>query len=791
MSHTLRSTISLLVSLALAGCDGTHGEDAVSPAQFLAAEDPTGFEVLSSVGVAPHTIIVRAVNRFGASVHAPITEEITVDGLATAVQFDGYGYGALTRTEPGKDLVEGGFGPVEVFTVASDWPLPPLQRAWPSPIPAQPAAPGGELPHPAMGALIQTGGVVADGSSVWWGGAGAAPHRVLEADGDILGMQTGNIDLDGVEDAVVWTTDKVFLLKGRAGGGLAWGGALEAPGYEVAGADMGDLSSDQLPDIAIAWMDPSGDGLLDVLEGDGLFRFVTAEPRDIPGRPTSLVVGDQTGEGLAQVTVLLSDGNWSRFIRGAELQYMPIGPVAPTGTMILPEGSSLLRAGDVNGDGAAEIAIGGPRAPGQPRGFWFVDVATDALRCLEEPKNPDLQCGTEFLPLENEAGAWATLGDGNGDYFDDIFLEHDTRVLYAVALDPEEINGKYAKIRVMELPAYGPIDVMDADRDGELDLFLAGGLAWWQWRGQGYSSLDRFWAPWETPDVFVREALVPPFAFVELDNNDDTIEILGFTLEEGDTELLVLQYLPGSDRADRMGDVVVDPDARVPDDLAVCGTDAYVVVGGEVQRLNLLDPSDPAIAVRAGSAVTRVDCGEGPGGSEVATVEDGRVQPRFRATLAAFGAPIEGSAQDVALGDVGNGPEVSTCETPDCSVVWWDYGAGAVFARGDSQGIVAVDSAGTAQPLGGAGWLSVADLDRDGNLDLLGLSGVSSLVTLHRSTGDGIAPAELFHSELGWSRVLGVRDGDGDGHSDLWGIDLEGDLSFVRSTPVPTETSSP
>jgi hypothetical protein len=791
MSRTLHSRISILGTLALSGCDGAAGAPEVSPSQLLEAEDRAGFEVLSSVGAAPHGVTVRSVNRFGASVPSPITEEIRVDGVPTAVQFDGYGYGTLTRTEPGTAVVEGGPAPVEVFTVQSDWPLPPLHRAWPAPVPAQPAAPGAEPAHPAFGALIQTGGVVADGTSVWWGGQGAAPHRLLEADSEILGLQTGNIDLDGVDDAIVWTRDTVFLLKGRAGGGMAWGGALEAPGYEVAAADMGDLSSDQLPDIAIAWVDPSGDGLLDVLEGDGLFRFVAAEPRDIPGRPTSLVVGDQTGEGLAQVTVLLTDGDWARFIRGAALQYMPIGPVAPTGTMILPEGSSLLRSGDVNGDGAAEIAIGGPRSPGQPRNFWFVDVATDALQCLDEPDNPELQCGTEFLPLENEPGAWAALGDANGDFFDDVFLAHDTRVLHAVALDPEEINGKYAKVRVMELPAYGPIDVMDFDRDGELDLFLAGGRAWWQWRGVGYTNLDRFWAPSPTPVAFVREALVPPFALVELDNDDGTIEILGFSVAEGDTELLVLQYVPGTERAERLGEVVVDPDGRLPDDLAVCGTDAYLVVGGEVGRLNLLDPSEPAVAVRAGSEVTRVDCGEGPGGAEVATVEGGRVQPRFRATLAAFGAPIEGDAVDVALGDVGDGPALATCETPDCSIVWWDHGEGAVFARADSGGIVVVDSAGTERALGGEGWLSVADVDRDGNLDLLGLSGVSSLVTLHRSTGDGLAPAEMFHSELGWSRTLGVWDGDGDGHSDLWGIDLEGDLSFTRSTPAPTETSGP
>lgn len=775
----------------LAGCAGQADPFPPSPASFLDGADAVeGFEVLSSIGTAPHDGTVRAVNRFGAAVPSEAIDALTLDGVPVRAAFDGFGYAGVPIETPGVHVIAGVGDPVALYTVAGSWPGLPLHRAWLAPVDT-----------PELAAAITTGGVVASGAEVWWAGEGDVPHRVLAADGPILGLRTGNIDVDGISDAIAWTGTTVYLLRGRSGGGLSWGGALVAPGLAPGGADVGDLSGDNLPDLVIAWTDGEA-GTLDVWEGDGLFRFVPAVPRDIPGHPISLVVADNTGEGLAQVTVLHRAGDWSRFIRGAPQQYMPIGPSTPTSRLVLPADATLLRTGDINKDDGAEISIASRRADGVGRDFWFVDVLTDAVACAEGD-TVDAQCSTTWLPLEQEPGAWAAMADGNGDYLADVFLEHTSRTLYAVAWDPQRVDGEYEKVEVMDLPAYGPLDLLDFDRDGEVDLFLAGGPYWWRWYGRGSSDLEVFWHPRDTGAREVREALVGPFGFVELDGDPATVEIVSFTKDEvGDTRLLVVQHTPGGGRAPLLGSVLLDDDGATPTDLAICGPDVYVAVHGDVHRVTLRDAGNPdairpEIAATLEGTATRIDCGTGPSDTQLAVLDAGQVTFHRKATLLPINPPVTAvDAVDIALGELGSGPGVHTCTTEGCSVVFWPWGAAgeAVFAVGDAERITLVDATGAERTLDGAGVLSVADLDGDGHLDLLALANPgASLVTLHRSTGDDIGPAELFHSETEWHGALQVADGDGDGYGDLWAVDPLLDLVHTVSpiAPAPSESASP
>ncbi|MEQ1504604.1 MAG: hypothetical protein ABMB14_20360 [Myxococcota bacterium] len=768
--------------IAAVGCTGAEIPLEPSPARI--DDDPTavGLEALASVGAVPHAVTVRSVNGYGAAVASDETDAVFVDDARTTVRFDGYGYGAVTIDVAGTAEVTAG-DTVLAYTVANDWAGAAMNPAWPAPV-----AEG------SLGLAITTGMVVAAGSELWWAGDGAAPHRVLAADGDeILGLRAGNIDVDGITDLVAWTAERVFLLRGRPGGGLGWGTSFVATGLEVGGVDIGDLSTDNLPDVAIAWHAPGAaeDGILDIWQGDGLFGFTAAEPRTIPGLPVSVAVADNTGEGVAQVTVLHAAGDWSRYIRGAESKYIPIGPRAPTGTMILPDGSSLFRTGDTNRDNAEEIAVGGPRAVGQGGYFWFVDVATDAAACQTRPDDPELQCGTEYLPLEDESGAWMAMGDGNGDFLSDIFLELDTKVLYAVALDPDQVQGEFRKIRILDLPAYGPLDLTDFDRDGELDLAIAGDPVWWRWYGQGDDDLEVFWTPRPTPVVAVREALDPPFGFAELDSDPNTIEVVGFASEAGDTALKILRYTKGGGRASLLGQLTIDPTGALPDDVAICGKDVYVVVGGAVSRLSVLDPAHPAIAASIDGTASRVDCGDGPSNTDVAVLDGGEVRLRTRAVLAPVGAPIAaGAARDVAIGELGGTPTMLTCASEGCSIVHWALPE-PVFAIGRADGTTVIDATGVEQEIGGGGGaLSVADVDADGVEDLIGLA-PGSLVTIHRSAAGAITPPVLLHTDLGFAGTIGVRDGDGDGQADLWAIDANRDLVYtLASIPSTTTTGS-
>jgi hypothetical protein len=187
-----------------------------------------------------------------------------------------------------------------------------------------------------------------------------------------------------------------------------------------------------------------------------------------------------------------------------------------------------------------------------------------------------------------------------------------------------------------------------------------------------------------------------------------------------------------------------------------------------------------------------VDCGEGPEGSSAAFLDSGTILLLDR-DLDVVGSPLPAAgAQDVAVGDVGAGPEVRVCSTPGCSIVHFPYGAdgSARFAIAEGQQTVLADAAGATTPLAGFGELSVTDVDGDGNLDLAALWGTGDVVTVHRSTGEGIGPAEQWMWETHVVGPVSSADGDGDGSPDLFVLDLGGALSHTLP-PTDPGTADP
>ncbi|MEZ4235336.1 MAG: VCBS repeat-containing protein [Myxococcota bacterium] len=782
-----QAAVGLLACVA--GCVGVAYDPPTSPSRWVEAGAVDALEGLPASGSAPLRVVVRAVNLFGAAVPAPdLAREVELDGVSVPVALDGFGYGAVTVDAVGAARLEGFDAPEPAFEVHAlpPWPGLPLQRAWPAPVDA-----------PEIGVAGASGGLAAADGEVWWVGDGAPPHRVLDAGREILGLRARNIDVDGVLDAVAWTSDRVFLLRGRSGGGMGWVGALEAEGRSVAGVDVGDLSGDNLPDLAVAWVDEAGRGLLDVLEGDGLFRFTAAQPRTLPGKPTSLVIADNTGEGIAQVTVLQEEGDWARFVLGGVGddgvgRYIPVGPRAPVSTLAIPFGSALLPTGDVNGDDGAEITIAAPRYDGEGRDMWFVDVATDAVACASGAT--DAQCGTQFLGLEQEPGAWLDVFDANGDYHADILLERDDRPegvasLVVVAVDPLAPTESYTKARILDLPDYGPMAWNDFDRDGSGDLFLAAGPAWRRWQGRGFADVERFWEPVLTPLAVAAAGVEGPLALLEADGDPGTIEAVVGLRDGGDTLVRLLRYpVGGGVRATNLGQVVVGTGGPV-DDLAVCDGDVFVTASGHTLRLAASD-AGLTVAADVATGADRVACGEGPDGATVATLESGRVQLRNRALGAIGAAEDAAGAGDVALGVVAGVARVATCVAP-CGAAYWPLGADGVFALGDAERLV-VD-AGQARRVPGSGEPAIADVDGDGRLDLVAYDEARHLLSVFRSDGEGVPLPELFHTERALLGPVSFADGDGDGVPDLWSVyvaETETEVVYVPQ-PGPAEDAVP
>jgi hypothetical protein len=711
------------------------------------ADSVVSFVVEDGVGPAPASTMVRAVNQYGAAIQSD-PESFDVGGASQSASFDGLGYGTLTLTEPGVAEINGGEEKATLYAMASQWPgfgLLPVSEAMVS---------GAGIAEP-----VSTGTLVAAGSEVWWVGPNQDGHRVLRAGGAILGLQSGHIDVDGVMDAVAWTDSIVFLLRGRVGGGMAWAGGVTTKDFAVGGAAIGELNGDNLPDLAIAWAAVDGVSMLDVWNGDGLLSFTPAEPRSLPRVPISISIGDQTGEGRNQITVLNDDASWARFIGGTELKYMPIGPSTPEEIAIVTN-STVDSRGDLNNDGAEEMYFLGPLNPSSTRSIFIVDLLGPKI---------------EFLPLNDKVAAYVTKNDADGNGIVDLFMLQETQSLDSLSFDETSTNA-YDPRRLVDLPDHGPITLHDVvDVNNIPDLFLAGDPFWWWW--QGYNDpadVDVFWRLHEPSFEEVATSSEGPFSLVELDGDPGTTEFVVFQLENGDTYLKIFQLPLGAESAIEIGAVEVSDLGVEALDIAVCDHVAWVAMAGELVRVNMFTPTAPSVSATLPSLGTRVDCGTAPSGAVAAFLSDGIVQ-LLDANLVELSTVSAVGALDVAIGDLGNGPEIRTCTDAGCSIVAWNAGPGLEgFAIGTPERVSLVGNVGNSTVVG-HGQVSTADVDGNGFDDLV-TAGVDGLVSVHRSNGTTVVKAELFHTIQSLSWPVGVSDTDGDGFGDLWGLDGDGEL---------------
>ena len=663
------------------------------------ADEVVSFVVEPAVGAIPATTTVRAVNKYGAAIPSA-NETFDVGGNSQTVAFDGLGYGVITKSNPGSAEINGGEEKEVIFGFDSAWPGFGM-------LPASEAPVSGTFQAEA----VTTGSVVAAGNEIWWAGPGHGGHRVLRADGKILGLQAGHIDVDGVLDAVAWSDSIVYLLRGRVGGGMAWAGAVTTQSYAVGGAAIGELTGDNLPDLVIGWASLDGTSALDVWNGDGLFGFVPAEPRNLPQIPISVSIGDQTGEGRNQITVLNEDATWTRYIGGSEYKYMPIGPNTPEQIAIVTN-STVDSRGDLNNDGAEEMYFLGPLNPSSTRTVFVVDILGPKI---------------EFLPLNNLLAAYITKDDADGNGIVDMFILHESNELHSLSFDETSTNV-YDPRRLADMPDHGPITLHDiVDANGVPDLFLAGDPIWWWYEGYNApNDVDVFWqlSEPEFDDVTSTEG---PFAIANLDGNPATTELVVFQPVNGDTFLKIFQYTQGDADAVELGSVEVSDLGVDALDISVCDNVAWVVMAGELVRVNMFTPSAPAVTGTMATLGTRVECGTAPSGAAAALLSDGIIQllDPFLSEISSLNAA---GAKDLAIGDLGNGPEIRTCSDNECTITAWSYGAtDAAFAIGTPDDLSTVGAVGNSV-LTGHGRVSTADIDGDGNEDLVA-TGADGLIT--------------------------------------------------------------
>lgn len=721
--------LSAWIALALVGCRKEEPEPVAAGALVDGLDVAVGVDVATSIGPSPHAAVARAVNELGVAV-AATTQRVSVGGAEVDLAFDAYGYGELQLDAPGSAEILGGVHEAWVHAVGSTWPGFGLERAHPAFTDAQ-------------SVVAATGGwLVAGNYDVWWVTPDQAPHRVLEltTGSPITGLRAAHVDADGILDAVVWSGDTVALLRGRPGGGLSHGAVVRADGAAAGGVDAADASGDGVPDVAIAWVDQAGDHELQILEGDGAWSFTSHAPMPLQSSPVGVAIGDNDADGHAELTVLIDNGEWQRFVYSTS-GFLETGPELAS---LIPLQTQIHSGADMNGDGGDELFFFGPIAPDTEREVIIYDLLGAQPTYLREQ------------PPEGQVSLAHVDDDGLVDLFM-LYADHEL-------IELTWKDGNYARNLVATLSEHAPLAAGDTNGDAVVDLLLAG-ADWTTWTGALADVDDHTWWSAASPPVgAVTFAESGPLVTADPTGTGDVV--LGFVVTDTSSSLTAWTVSPGAPPTVSVAwSVQLAPTSEEGVDLAVCGDQAWALTDSQ---LHLVDLSGRDVLYSVPTAGTRVDCGEGPSGAVGGVLAAGEVD-LFDDNLNRIDSEAHTGAQDFAFVTFDGVPQIGTCSTAGCTaarVAYGDDGAHAL-ATADDAGLVLTFADGRVVEPGGHGRLTVTDVDDDGHDDVIAVAEGARVYVL-RSTGEGIGPAEAFHGDGAAGTGAFAIDGDGDGARDLW-----------------------
>jgi len=310
---------------------------------------------------------------------------------------------------------------------------------------------------------------------VYLGGAGGVATTPAVIDGPTTGFGTfgvlnvtiasaGDVDGDGYSDVVVGVLSEnaysdVGAVNYYRGGPGGLGSTMTSlfsegvPGYtegyeSVAVAPVGDVNGDGYADIITsgAYDTDAVYVLLGSATGLSTVPITITTPGPTNFGSSIAGAGDVNGDGYGDILVAAG-----AFYLNSGGTYLYLGgPDGPSTTPIeLPSGGSALAcAGDVNGDGFADIVVGSAVLFGGPNG-----IASMPFPLVEPPDGTDNFFG----------GSIASAGDVDGDGFADVLV------------GAESSNGGTGRAYVYRGSASGPVATpIELDGTSDFGTLVAG-----------------------------------------------------------------------------------------------------------------------------------------------------------------------------------------------------------------------------------------------------------------------------------------------------------------------------
>ena len=304
-------------------------------------------------------------------------------------------------------------------------------------------------------------------------GMGGVKNTIASAKGQYLGAKGGDLDHDGKLDVVVQTYYGVDVLFGKGDG------TFEAP------IVYGDSVTGHSPDD-LAVGDVDGDGYLDVIYPDytndtvyvmlndktgGLQAPLTIPTGESGARATAVVLADFDKSGSLDFAVAnYSTGSVDVFLNDGT------GAFTAKGSLVGPVGADRLAAGDVDGDGNLDLAVGS----GGGSQDLFLGAGDGTFGAPFEFDTPGGIGGVAIGDLNGDGindvvtANVVDNADTNGDRTITVFLGSGDAAapLQYTNPAPTDRNGVF---RVGASPQ-API-LVDWDANGQLDVVTANGNA--------------------------------------------------------------------------------------------------------------------------------------------------------------------------------------------------------------------------------------------------------------------------------------------------------------------------